>query len=258
MSEHHAENLRRSVQAVWRIFVTTSYRLLAAFALVPFFTAFGLFFTIWFAGQSKDHPVDVRLLLYVAGFTGLGIISFQTFLNCRKSKYDVSLAITYVKILFEDSRTIRFIASEKVLLVLAEPDTKRKLELSHNVEIEPVLDILEDIGCLVHGGNMSDEVAFHYFSHWVVLYLEPLEVYLLSLKRLGKTKYCNLLPLLDRMRLVEISKTQRGVLKYFCIGDSRVDEIELKKGFGRRARRLQAEFVTRLAVFSTKHAAASE
>jgi hypothetical protein len=229
MAENNAKNLVRSVYTTRRIFSAGLYRLMAAFAIIPFFTAFGLFLTIWFAGQSKDHPVDVKLLLYIVGFIGLGAVSFQTFLNYRNFKYDVSLAITYAKILFDDSKAIRFVASEKVLLVLSETDKKKKLELSRDVEIEPLLDILEDIGFLVHGGKMSDEVAFHYFSHWIVIYLEPIEAYLLSLKEAGKTKYCNLVPLLDRMRFIEASKTKKGILKYFCICDVKVEELELKK-----------------------------
>ena len=229
MADNNAQNLKRSVHTTRRIASAILYRLMAAFAVIPFFTAFGLFLTIWFAGQSKDHPVDVKLLLYIAGFIGLGAVTFQTFLNYRNFKYDVSLAIIYVKMLFDDSDAIRFIASKKVLLVLAEPDSKRKIELSRDVEIEPVLDILEDIGFLVHGGKMSDEVAFHYFSHWIVIYLEPIEDYLLTLREAGKTKYCNLIPLLDRMRFVEVSKTKRGILKYFCIGDNKVEAEELKK-----------------------------
>jgi len=229
MAENNAKNLVRSVHTTRRIFSAGLYRLMAAFAIIPFFTAFGLFLTIWFAGQSKDHPVDVKLLLYIVGFIGLGAVSVQTFLNCRNFKYDVSLAVTYAKILFDDSKAIRFVASEKVLLVLSETDKNRKLELSRDVEIEPILDILEDVGFLVHGGKMSDEVAFHYFSHWIVIYLEPIEPYLLSLKEAGKTKYCNLIPLLDRMRFIESSKTQKGILKYFCICHIKVEEVELKK-----------------------------
>lgn len=229
MAESNAKNLERSAHTILRIFFAGLFRLMAAFAIIPFFTAFGLFLTIWFTGQSKDHLVDVKLLLYIVGFVGLGIVSSQTFLNYRNFKYDVSLAITYAKILFDDSKAIRFIASKKVLLVLSETDQNRKLELSRDVEIEPFLDILEDIGFLVHGGKMSDEVAFHYFSHWIVIYLEPIESYLLSLKEAGKTKYCNLIPLLDRMRFVEGSKTQKGILKYFCICDNKVEETELKK-----------------------------
>ncbi len=100
-------------------------------------------------------------------------------------------------------REERFSACSKVLEAFREEDEGKKIGLSEDETIEPVLDVFEDLGLLVHGNRISDVLVHHYFYHWFMIYAEPLEAYFDCLHREHRPEYKYLRRLYDRMRSFE-------------------------------------------------------
>ena len=107
----------------------------------------------------------------------------------------------------------RLKAATALLNVLNAKSDKERLVASQNSDIEDVLDLIEDIGFFTDAYQISFQVAHHYFYHWVTLYTQPLEPYLLELKKNNQAKYKNVLPLFDRLRLIESRERRHSFIQ---------------------------------------------
>jgi hypothetical protein len=50
--------------------------------------------------------------------------------------------------------------------------------VNYSDEIEDILDFLEDLGFYLRQNQLSDEVVYHHFCHWILIYVPPLERYI--------------------------------------------------------------------------------
>jgi len=158
--------------------------------------------------------MNYNWLFVTVGALGLLVVVLQTWTNYHRLKYDVvGVALKYVDLFFKDSRTERLAAARAVLAVLDAQDEKHRKPASENKDIEPVLDIIEDLGFLVYGNQISDEVVHNYFYHWIRMYLEPLEENLRVLHATDKAEYKYTLRLFDRLRFIEAKEMGWGFFR---------------------------------------------
>jgi hypothetical protein len=205
-------------------------RLFHCFAVPVFITVFLSLASIWVAtkGGVSAMPINANWVLVGGGCLGLLIVALQTFLNYKKSKYDVSLALQYSDIFFdEDFNPKRFAAASVVRAAMDWDVETRKGENLLNAE--PVLDVLEDLGFFLKNGQISDEVVHHFFSHWIQIYIQPIEWWLLELREKRDTKYNHLLSLFDRMRMMEAMLGNYGFWSRFTLDDVNYPIAQLKK-----------------------------
>ena len=172
------ETIRRGLRLFWiRVFLTPRAvgrakiaRLIAsaagpvAFALLTFLVA-----TLTLGRDTTTPGVAPGLLLlWAIGVFCWWVQSWQIY---RRRTHQPSLALEYWKE-FDSSkyRACKRIPAARTLKILRteNPDTwyryhKQELEDS----VDDVLDWFEDVGFLVAGGQMSPEVANHYFFHWL-------------------------------------------------------------------------------------------
>ena len=225
----YSDNLRRSLSAFWVLSLARISRIFHSVAVTILLTVLGCLASVWVSwkGGSKTVNVDLHFLLFWGGLFGLLVVGLQTALNYRTSKYDVSLALQYSNIFFDDLKGKRFEAA-KVVLQVAKSDADKKKDVDI-LEVEPVLDVLEDIGFLVKHGRISDEVAHHYFSHWIQLYIQPIEWHLLESKKKGETRYNHLLLLYDRMRATEYEQGKYDFWSQLDLNKINYGEDQLQK-----------------------------
>lgn len=123
--------------------------------------------------------------------------------DAKRRKYDPALALKYTDMFFEDLAEERKKATE-VLIRYHEGKTKRWEDVSDRCEIDPILDVLDDVGFLLQGGQISNWVTYQYFSYWVHLYYQAAEGYV-QLKRIEDNTLWEHLPDLysDMMEIQE-------------------------------------------------------
>ena len=120
--------------------------------------------------------------------------------DARRRKYDPTLALKYTDIFFEDIKDEKRKATD-VLITFHSGSTKW-IDFPDACEIEPVLDVLDDLGFLLQGQQLSDWVVYQYFSFWVQLYYEASQDYI-ELRRSKDTTLWEHLPELysDMMKI---------------------------------------------------------
>jgi hypothetical protein len=180
-------------------------RLLFGFPIATLLVVFGAFISVYLSTKQVSN-----WLFFILGLVGLTTIAVQACYNYRKSKFDVTLALKYDDKFFVRSKPERLLAATAAKLVLNAKDDESYHRAAKNTDIEPVLDIFEDIGFLVHGDQISDEVVHHFFYHWIRMYVSPLEKYIIGLRSKEEAEYKYILPLFYRIRLIEAREKGRG------------------------------------------------
>jgi hypothetical protein len=153
------------------------------------------------ADSSHIDPTMRSTGILIIVCVGIPIILIQTFGGYKKVTYDVTLILRCWD-MFDELTAERFVAIKRVIEIKNRP---RGTPPPDNIpaEVQPVLDIFEDIGLLLWGQQISDAVAYHYFYHWVLLYMNPLEGILSARENARDVRYTKLLFLFDRLRAVE-------------------------------------------------------
>lgn len=214
--------------AYCRLFFTRFKRIIFAVPIATTLTVVGTMVGIWLGSQKAPAPSGYHWLYYLAVLTGLLVVSLQTWINHQRLKYDVTIALKYEQKFFKESKPERLTAAKAILRVLDAKTEDERLQASKNSEIEPVLDIIEDIGFLVQCDQISDEVAHHYFYHWIRLYIQPLQQYFATLSREGAAEYKYTLLLFDRVRFIEGREKGWSYIRRFSVGDLDISEDELR------------------------------
>jgi hypothetical protein len=204
---------RRAAEARRQLFLARFKRILFAFPVATLLTAAGTMVAMWVGIQKIGPQQYDGWLLCLAGFGGLLVVTLQSWANHRRVKYDVTIALKYEQKFFKEYKTERLVGARAVLAVLNAAPGEERARASKNVEIEPVLDIWEDLGFLVHGDQISDEVAHHYFYHWMRMYVQPLQEHLAELGEKGAAEYKYTLMLFDRLRIVEAEEQGWGLFR---------------------------------------------
>ena len=186
------------------------------------------------ATRSKvvpSHFEDWRVSIYIcAVIYFIGSWSSIT-KDARRRKYDPTLALTYTEMFFEDLKQERKRATE-VLIKFHEGKTKNWEDVPERCEIDPVLDVLDDIGFLLQGYQISDWVVYQYFSYWIHLYYQAAEDYV-KLRRMEDNTLWEHLPDLyvDMMKIQEHKNGrpwQELIWKHDELVQALKDEITMK------------------------------
>jgi hypothetical protein len=193
----------RPITALSALFYAFVRRFTLALPPATLLTVIGSYVSILIAKDTNSaslSPSTFHTALQVIMFVGAPLILIQTLGAYLTAKYNVTLALNYWH-LFDDLKSQRYIAVKEVRVVFHRPTNV--MDAERFSKIEPVLDVFEDLGFLVSGQQISDVVAHHYFFHWLQLYTEPLEAILLTMQDNKETAYRHILPLYDRLKIVE-------------------------------------------------------
>ena len=121
----------------------------------------------------------------------------------RKSKrrvFDVTLALKYTDIFFKDIKDDRIAATRALIKFHKEHASWETFDDAPLVD--PVLDVLDDIGFLLQGHQISDWVCYQYFSFWVQLYYEASRDYVAWWRKKDDSVYEHIEPLYDDMMVI--------------------------------------------------------
>ncbi|HEY3762077.1 MAG TPA: hypothetical protein VGN23_10050 [Verrucomicrobiae bacterium] len=129
-------------------------------------------------------------------------------MEARRRKYDPALALKYTGMFFKDYEGERKKAT-KVLIRFHEGKTKKWEDVPDRSEIDPILDIFDDLGFLLQGGQISDWVIYQYFSYWIHLYYQAAQGYV-ELRRMEDNTQWEHVPNLydDMMKIQEYKNAQ--------------------------------------------------
>jgi hypothetical protein len=123
-----------------------------------------------------------------------------------RRQYDPTLALKYMDVFFKDIQAERQRGTE-VLVRFHTVATKDWKDIQDRCEIDPILDVLDDIGFLLQGHQISDRIAYQYFSYWVQLYYEAAKGYIELRRSENPTIYEHIPDLYDDMMKIEAHKT---------------------------------------------------
>lgn len=143
----------------------------------PMVTIFGIAIPVALAvekaAQTTAAASQSHIIVYILAFLLIPIGSLIRKEYLRKI-YDPTLALNYQD-RFDKMATRRIKAATAILSYL---DCKDWDKVEHADEVEDVLDILDDLGLYLHGGQISDRVLHHHFYHWIVLYYQGAQDYI--------------------------------------------------------------------------------
>jgi hypothetical protein len=179
---------------------------------------------------SSSYFSDWRIIL--SGCAALYLIGSWSSItkDARRRKYDPTIAIKYTEIFFKDLESERRKATE-VLIKFHEDKNKNWEDIPDRCEIDPVLDTFDDIGFLLQGCQMSDWVAYQYFSYWVHLYYQAAEGYVELRRMEDNTMWEHVPDLYDDLMKIQEYKNQRPKQELIWKHDELVkalkDELEM-------------------------------
>jgi hypothetical protein len=125
-----SENLKRSLVVRWRLLLAFLERLFHALAIPVFLSVAACLATIWLSKKQWGAAMlNIRIegVLLWAGCFGLCIVAVQTWINYKKSKYDVTLALQYSKIWFDEKKPERLSAATSAMKLIASPKDQQAM-----------------------------------------------------------------------------------------------------------------------------------
>jgi len=156
--------------------------------------------------STAPHPWFPFVL--IACLIGYAITTwFSIWKDAYRRKYDPTLALKYTDIFFKDNKEEKHRATE--VLIRFHQGTKKWKDIENSSEIEPVLDVLDDIGFLLQGYQISDWVVYQYFSFWIQLYYEASREYIEMVRNDNTTIYEHIPPLYEDMMKIEAHNTKK-------------------------------------------------
>ena len=128
--------------------------------------------------------------------------------DAKRRKYDPTLALKYTDMFFYDLEAERRKATE-VLIKFHEGKNRNWEEIPDRCEIDPVLDVFDDIGFLLQGNQMSDWVVYQYFSYWIHLYYQAAAGYVELRRMEDNTMWEHVPDLYDDSMKIQEHKNQK-------------------------------------------------
>ncbi len=133
-----------------------------------------------------------------------------TWKDAYRRRFDPTLALRYTDVFFKDNAELKQKGTE-VLIRYHESKSKNWGDVEDRCEIDPILDTLDDIGFLVQGHQISDWVAYQYFSYWVQLYYEAARDYIELRQKEDPTIWEHVPYLYDDMMEISAFKCKKEV-----------------------------------------------
>ena len=164
-------------------------------------------------GQNLQQPpqkstIDGRLwfkwLVVVCSVLYLGTAVSSIRKNAKRRMYDVELAVKYTDVFFKD-RKDEVTAGTKELISY-HSENKKWGDRENRYDVEPILDVLDDIGFLLHGRQISERVCYQYFSYWIQLYYEASKEYVALRQEEDRSLYEHIPDLYERMMVIMAHK----------------------------------------------------
>jgi hypothetical protein len=164
---------------------------------------------IGYVFQQSCAPPLLLILLYAILTVGLIAWLAKTWSGYIRITHDPTWALTYQNTWDSDDgyrrRRVAAVAIETYKADLTNVrDYGTKLS-----DIDDALDILEDIGFYVFGGQISPEAAHHHFFYWIQGYWCCVVDYVKSIQVDDPTRWENLERLFNVTSVVEIQRSRR-------------------------------------------------
>lgn len=151
-------------------------------------------------GATPNHPGSVLIevpegwmitVAVIGGGLALVVGLVEMFMRYRVATYDPTWALKYSDMFIEMTRDRSRAAT---VLLECSSDKLAKIE-EFRVQlgdIDDVLDLFDDIGLYVRGGQISPELAAHYFYHWIRGYYQASNRYIKAWQQKEKQRWCNI------------------------------------------------------------------
>jgi hypothetical protein len=177
--------------------------------------AIGLFQTTHGNSQAVAQPVGPPRTSYVLIGLGLLLMLIHMGKAYRTRTYDMEVMWHLLDDWNSEDLLNSRPASARICLKFLEPNESSgnwtKIKESNPLEVSclnEVLDVLEDLGFFVEHGRVSDEIAHHYFAHYVFMYWLSGGKEYISLERSAqRAVWTDIENLFNRLLLFESERT---------------------------------------------------
>jgi hypothetical protein len=145
----------------------------------------------------------------IAGLVlAIALIIVKTYLEYQRNTYDPDLALKYVDEFFNRMKRERYEAAKCLLAYRDQLTQVEEKELAAELAvIDPVLDLLDDLGFFLKGDQASDKVLNHFFYYWIRGYWIASKSYIAAWRTQPRehTRWGNIEKLFLATKEVEIS-----------------------------------------------------
>lgn len=93
------------------------------------------------------------------------------------------------------------------------------------VDVDDVLDFFEDLAFMVTNGALDERMMWHGFHHWVRVYYQASEQYIISRRREEPAVWyglCEIYPRLNALEKAEIEKAKNGITYKEKLSDAEI------------------------------------
>jgi hypothetical protein len=154
------------------------------------------------AGNTQTNSFLAAPYFWVCCLALMALL-FQTWVDYVKEWYKSTLALKY-----QDTFESLVVGKKRAMAAKI-----FKTSGKWNSEVEPILDIFEDLGFYVRVDEISRDVAHHHLYYWIRGYVQTAELYIKDYQRTDPTAYENCEFLLEAVSKVEARKLRVPVLK---------------------------------------------
>jgi len=131
--------------------------------------------------------------------------------DAYRRTFNPDLALRYTDIFYKEIEEERK-AGTRVLISYHEVGKTEWKDITDAPQIEPILDVLDDLGFLLQGHQISEWVVWQYFSFWIQLYYEASREYIAWKRAKDPTLWEHLPNLYSDMMKIYAHKTGRSEL----------------------------------------------
>jgi len=142
--------------------------------------------------------------LWVCGIAGVWAFISLILKDYRRRLYDPSLVLKYSDKFFGKEFEETRITAAKKCIDLVNGGDPEKVESPQDVD--DVLDVLDDLGFWLEGEQISERVVYQFFAHWIQIYFEACEKYILSKRKKCPAMWEHMEPLYHEMMKLEAFK----------------------------------------------------
>jgi hypothetical protein len=229
--------------AIWWAFLSPWEAAMSA----PLLAFLAILAGTYFGGSTSSAPSTASAShwpflrwLELSAFLYLCSTLISIWKDSYRRRFDPTLALKYLDIFFKDNEDKKEEANKRLISYLDGTDVKfETMEV-----VDDVLDLLDDIGFLVQGNQISHWVAYQYFSYWVQLYYEAARDYINHVQEREESPsiwehvpdlYCDLMEIevhkvrSDRKKRAKIldAKARKYARRKIAIKDLELDKDEL-------------------------------
>jgi len=144
-------------------------------------------------GHENYWEMSYSRPFFLAWIAGVAFWCIQSGLEYQRRTHEPTLALKYQEVF--DSDEMRKVKRPEAARAIGEFRTGvlefERAEDRRAMEdrVDDILDLFEDVGFLVAGGQISPEVAHHFFFHWLRGYWRSAERYIAEQRGLNPTQW---------------------------------------------------------------------